>query len=941
MVAGPKGGATDGAPGGASQPARITRALAAAIERSADAASVRTFVDRLVETDPGARAVLEENETARDGVVALAGASRSLSSALVSDPSLLDCLLDRESLARERVDAGMRAAWDAHREARGGGAGELRRWKRGELLRVAARDLLGLADLPAVGRELAALAGVCLEAAVAVVDPPEPFAVVAMGKLGGRELNYASDVDVLFVHDGDLENALQSARGVLAAMGLPGELGIVFRTDADLRPEGAAGPLSRTLGSYLAWYDEWARPWEFQALIKARPVAGDAALGARFVEATRSFVWRDRLDADTVREIRVMKARAEAELSARGLTDRELKRGRGGIRDIEFAVQLLQLVHGRHDDSVRSPTTLDALAALASGGYVETGDTQRLDQAYRFLRTVEHRLQLQDEQQTHTIPHDRAARTRLARVLGYRDQPWRSALEGFDADASEQQRAVRSIHERLFFAPLLDALAGVGPLAPDAAADRLSAFGFTDMERTRAAVEELATGLSRRSRLMQELLPVVLGWLSETPDPDLGLLQLRRLAEGATRSASLATTLRDAPVAAQRACVLLGSSRVVGDALRRQPEFVDQLDDAEALAEKSRDDLVDDARDTLEWRGDDEQRREGLRRFKRRELLRIATRDVLGLASLEATGRELGALAEACLEGALDSLRPSLPFTVIGLGRLGGGELSYASDIDVMFVYDGDGSDVFEQAEQLALRLVQEIGATTAEGQTFRVDARLRPEGADGPLARSVESCAVYYEQWARTWERQALTQARVVAGDAALGARFLAVATDTAYGRPFTEDDAREVRRAKARIERERIPPGEDPQFHLKLGRGSLSDVEFTVQLLQLLHGTRPAVRVRGTLAALHVLESERLVASDDAAALSASYRFCERTRNALHLLDGRPSDSLPVDAHDLERLGRRLGYLHRPEVELRDDYRRHTRRARRTVEHLFYGTR
>jgi glutamate-ammonia-ligase adenylyltransferase len=922
--------------------ARGTPALAAAVERSADAASARTVVERLVENRPAVLALLERDETVRDGVVALACASRSLSSAFVADPSLLDCLLDRKALAHERADADMRAEWDAHHRAHGSDEHELRHWKRAELLRIAARDLLGLADMPAVGRELAALAGVCLEVAVAIVDPPEPFAIVAMGKLGGRELNYASDVDVLFVHDGDPETATHSARRLLTVMGQPGELGIVFRTDADLRPEGAAGSLSRTLDSYLAWYGTWARPWEFQALIKARPVAGDNALGTSFVDATRPFVWPERLDPDTVREVRSMKARAEAELAVRGLADRELKRGRGGIRDIEFAVQLLQLVHGRQDESVRSPTTLDALTALAAGGYVETADTQRLDQAYRFLRTVEHRLQLHDEQQTHTIPDDRVARARLARVLGYRDEPWRSAAEGFDADAREQQRAVRSIHERLFFAPLLDALAGVGPLASDAAADRLTAFGFTDMERTRAAVRELASGLTRRSRLMQELLPVVLGWLSETPDPDLGLLQLRRLAEGAARSASLVTTLRDAPAAAQRACVLLGSSRVVGDALRRQPEFVDQLDDPDALAEKARRELVDEVRDTLEWRGDDDQRREGLRRFKRRELLRIATRDVLGLASLEATGRELSALAEACLEGALGSLRPTMPFAVIGLGRLGGGELSYASDIDVMFVYDGEGSTVFERAEELATRLVQEIGATTSEGQTFRVDARLRPEGADGPLARSLGSYAAYYAQWGRTWERQVLTRARVVAGDAALGARFLSLATDVAYGQLFTDDDVREVRRAKARIERERIPPGEDPQFHLKLGRGSLSDVEFTVQLLQLLHGGgRPAVRVTGTVAALRALEDERLVTTDDAAALAESYRLCERTRNALHLLDGRPSDSLPVNAHDLQRLGRRLGYVHRPEATLRDDYRRRTRRARRTVEHLLYGIR
>ncbi len=626
----------------------------------------------------------------------------------------------------------------------------------------------------------------------------------------------------------------------------------------------------------------------------------------------------------------------------KGLGDRELKRGRGGIRDIEFAVQLLQLVHGRDDPSVRSPTTLDALHELADGGYVDRPDADRLDLAYRFLRTVEHRVQLYDEQQTHLIPSDEQALDRLARVLGYRDGPERTARARFEAESREHQRAVRSIHERLFFAPILDTLAGTGPLSPEAAEERLAAFGFTDVERTRAAARELADGLTRRSRVMQELLPVILEWLSETPDPDLGLLQLRRLAEGPARSASLAVTFRDAPGAAERTCHLLGTSRVVGEALRRHPEFVDTLDDDDELArETSRSELVHDAFHTLEWRGDDEQRREGLRRFKRRELLRISTRDLLGFARLEATERELTALAESCLEAALASLRPPLPFAVIGMGRLGGGELSYASDIDVMFVYEGPSTTDFDHAEHVAARLVQEIGATTAEGQTFRIDARLRPEGNQGPLARSLDGFRAYYDRYGLTWERQALTKARFVAGDADLGARFCTLAEEHVYGRPMTDDDVREIRRMKARIERERIPPGEDPQFHLKLGRGSMSDVEFTVQLLQLLHGgDDPELRAPATIDALEHLRARGLLQPDDADVLEEAYRFCERARNARYLQTAQPSDALPGDSTELERLALLLGYVHRPASTLRDDYRRVTRRARRVVERVFYDT-
>ncbi|MGZ4150476.1 MAG: [protein-PII] uridylyltransferase family protein, partial [Actinomycetota bacterium] len=407
------------------------------------------------------------------------------------------------------------------------------------------------------------------------------------------------------------------------------------------------------------------------------------------------------------------------------------------------------------------------------------------------------------------------------------------------------------------------------------------------------------------------------------------------------RSASLAVTFRDAPGAAERTCHLLGASRVVGEALRRQPEFVDVLDDDEALAhETTRAELVADAFDTLEWRGDKEQRREGLRRFKRRELLRIATRDLLGYARLEATERELTVLAEACLESALASLRPPLPFAVIGMGRLGAGELSYASDIDVMFVYDGDSASDFHDAEQVAAQLVQEIGATTAEGQTFRIDARLRPEGNQGPLARSIGGFRAYYEQYLLTWERQALTKARFVAGDAALGARFGALAEEFVYGLPMTDDDVREVRRMKARIERERIPPGEDPQFHLKLGRGSMSDVEFTVQLLQLEHGgEHPGLRAPSTIEALEHLRFGGFLDPEDADVLEEAYRFCERARNARYLQSGQPSDALPGGRDELERLALLLGYVHQPAITLRDDYRRVTRRARRVVERIFYG--
>jgi glutamate-ammonia-ligase adenylyltransferase len=909
--------------------------VAQALDRSADPVLARAGLARIVEAQPAIGDAVAGNARVREAVVAILCASRSLTQALATDASLLDPLLAEDFDREQDLDA-FHSSWsraDAH------DPDGLRRWKRREYLRIAARDLTGVADLPTVGRELAALAQVALGAAVRIADPAVPFVVIGMGKLGGRELNYASDVDVLFAHAGDQEHAERAARRVLSVMAEPTPAGIVFRTDADLRPEGRSGALSRTVDSYAAWWERWAQTWEKQALIKARPVAGDEALGAAFLTAAEPVVWPAVLGPDAVREVRAMKARAESETARRGLTDRELKRGRGGIRDIEFAVQLLQLVHGRQDPSLRSPTTLDALAQLVAGGYVNELDARPLDAAYRFLRTVEHRLQLWDEQQTHTVPTDVAARVRLARVLGYRDAPGSTALAQLEAEQRGQQARARAVHEKLFFGPLLEALAGKdGPLPPGAAEERARAFGCQDVAAARAALDELTRGFTRTSRLLAQLLPLLLDWCSESPDPDLALLQLRRLAEGPARSASLATTFRDAPGAAERTCRLLGASRMVGDALRRQPQFVATLGDDDALAaDKGRAQLVGEALASVRWRAHDaDDRRSALQRFKQRELLRVAARDLLGFADLTHTGHELSSLAEACLEAALAVLVPHVPMAVIAMGRFGGLDLSYASDLDVLFVYDGAGPSDFREAERVAEGVLREVG----EAGLFRIDPDLRPEGKQGSLTRSLEGYRDYWERWALTWERQTLLKARPGAGNLDLALRFCAQAAPFVYRDPLPDEAVLEIRRMKARIERERIAPGDDPEFHLKLGRGSLSDIEFTVQLLQLRHGARhQSVRRPETTVALEALAAVGLMDEPDRAVLREAYDYCSAARNARFLVTGSPRESLPQDPWDAERTARLLGYVHRPQATLRDDYRRLTRRSRAVVDRLFYG--
>lgn len=911
-----------------------------ALERSADPRAARAALSRILEEQPELAVEIRGDRLVRDALIAIACASRSLSAALAQDPTLIGPLRDPDGFAAERSVAQYQTSVESDSVD---DPDALRHWKRREYLRIAARDLLGVADLPAVGRELAALAEVCLGRALVLAEPEVPLAVIAMGKLGGNELNYSSDVDILFVHSGDPEMADHAARRLLATMAEPTPAGIVFRTDADLRPEGRSGPLTRSLDAYRAWYERWALTWEFQALIKARPIAGDPELGREFAQLIEPFVWPEVLGPDAVRAVRAMKARAEGETRRRGLDDRELKRGRGGIRDIEFAVQLLQLVHGRHDPTIRSANTLEALAQLVKAGYVNQRDAVPFDAAYRFLRTVEHRLQLWDEQQTHTLPVDLVARTRLARVLGYRDRGRFSAAEQLDAEHRLHRARVRSTHEKLFFGPLLEALSDrPGPLTPGAAEERLRAFGFLDLRATRAALDELTRGFNRTSRLMVQLLPLLLEWCSQSPDPDLALLQLRRLAEGPARSANLAIVFRDTPGAAQRTCRILGSSRMLGDALRRQPEFVQTLGDDDALATtKPRERFVDEARASVEWRASDASaRRGGLRRYKRRELLRIASRDLLSFADLVATGRDLSTLAEACLEAALVSLAPKIPFAVVGMGRFGGCDLSYASDLDVLFVYDGDGAADYHEAERVAEQLLVEIGERTPEGRTFAIDATLRPEGKQGSLTRSLAGFHNYWEHYGLTWEFQSLIKARPAAGDVELARRFCELAEPFVYRDPFAPEAVQDVRRMKVRIEQERIPPGEDPQFHLKLGRGSLSDIEFTVQLLQLMHGAQhESLHTPETIMALEALVAVGLLGPDDGDALRESFEFCSVARNARFLVTGSERDSLPTDLAEAEHVARLLGYVDRPQATLRDDYRRVTRHARQVVERVFYG--
>ena len=410
-----------------------------------------------------------------------------------------------------------------------------------------------------------------------------------MGKAGGRELNYVSDVDVIFVGEmpegddgeqGDERAALKTATSLALAMmqacSASTPEGSIWPVDAALRPEGKAGPLVRTLPSHLAYYEKWASTWEFQALLKARPIAGDRELGERYVEAVAPMVWKAAARPGFVEDVQAMRRRVERSIP-RADGDRELKLGRGGLRDIEFAVQLLQLVHGRSDPRLRSPTTLTALEALSTHGYVGRHDAAQLDAAYRFLRTLEHRIQLYRLRRTHLMPEDEESLRRLGRSMGYRSDPVIELTAAWRSHAHD----VRRLHEKLFYRPLLAAVArledGEARLTPEAARERLSALGYLDPAGALRHLEALASGVSRRAVDPTHAAAGDARLVRRRRRSRRGAAGLPPGERRARRDPVVPRLLRDEGLAAERMAHLLASSRYAADLLLRAPEAVSVL----------------------------------------------------------------------------------------------------------------------------------------------------------------------------------------------------------------------------------------------------------------------------------------------------------------------------------------------------------------------------
>jgi glutamate-ammonia-ligase adenylyltransferase len=840
----------------------------------------------------------------------------------------------------------------------------IRRFRRRETLRIGARDLIGRATVEETTLELSNLADVCLQAVFEIAleslratyklkgeaaVASGRFSVIGMGKLGGQELNYSSDVDVIFVYgeEGNLTPTLTNhqfftrlAEEIIGTVGGSSAEGNIFRIDLRLRPEGKSGPLVRSLDSCENYYAEFGETWERMALIKARPVAGDATVGAAFTEMIQAFVYTRHAGGNVIQQMAVLKKRIEEEVVRDGQLTRHVKLGIGGIREIEFIVQSFQVLRGARLAQLRDRSTLRTLAILVKTKTLAADEAAALADAYRFLRNVEHRLQMEMELQTHTIPDQEHALYRLARSLGF------DSVKKFLAVQEAHTSAVRKIYESV--------LSSAGPsatrdterlLGADQLPKALANAGFRDVSAAVKVVESLWHGpgfghVSQRTKeLFVQLFASLLHWSSRVADPDVALAQFDKFVSAYGSRGLLYEIFAGNPRLVEMLICLGDASRYLADILAREPELFDGIARGVVLSDpKSLHRMYEELR-AAGQEGVDPM--ETVRRWKRSELMRLGIEDVMGLADLEQTFAEMTSLAETCLRFALEQAQTDLklngiPFAVIGMGKFGGMELGYGADLDVLFV-GGTGANDQAEASRLASRVIDFMARQTSAGSLFAVDARLRPDGEKGTLASSLEAHRDYYGKRAQLWERQALVKARFVAGDARLGRDFIRMTHDFLYGRALTMEELDEIKHMRHRVETERGDQ-QHPDLEFKTGPGGLVDMEFITQALQLLHGhAHPQLRIAHTLAVLNRLTALGIVDEEPSAVLRHSYIFLRRIESVLRRVENVSVSRIPADTSEQQRLARRLGFS--AAADFLATYRRATQQTRMIYNTLLSG--
>jgi glutamate-ammonia-ligase adenylyltransferase len=955
---------------------------------SADPARVKHFLDLLAAT--GAGPPLEKFSADRIRVVvALLSGSSALGNLLVANPDWLS-VLDIQQLKfprraegfRREIESGLKPKLDA-RDYAGAFAG-LRRFKQREMLRIAARDLARLSNVVEITREISDLADVCLDAVWRICRQQfigrfgQPFhqdaegnwqrtefCVLGMGKLGGQELNYSSDVDVLFLYSDEGEvfkappakkktqRATMSnhqffsrlAEAFIAEVSRVTPDGMLFRIDLRLRPEGDAGPLCRSLESYENYYAEWGQTWERMMLIKARHVAGDESLAAEFLEMIQPFRFPGSMSPDVLHEVAAVKDRIEKEIVGAEELERNVKLGRGGIREIEFVAQSLQILHAGRLPFLQTAQTLPCLAKLAQYKLLVEEEAQQLDAAYQFLRDVEHRLQMEENQQTHTIPTDRQAQLRLARLMSFKS--W----AGFEAALLMHTGNVRRVYDKLLKSDAPKSMHAVLPPEFDGAEaeweNLLAAHSFRDPETAFRLLKEFAEGPGyvhvspHTTELARQL---ILKFLALCPgqsaihspqsrilsDPDRVVTRLDSFIEAYGTRTALFEMWNGNPAAFELMLLLFDRSEFLAEAAIRDPDLIDDFVAGGRLRQRK---MAPEILKDLRHGHDDEDQFFWLRRYHEAELMRLGLRDILGLADFEQNLAELSALADACLQYALEVVMRknkirTPPFVVIGLGKLGGCEIDYGSDLDILFVTDARAKEL-PKLQRLAVNMKELLSRRTEQGMVFHTDARLRPDGEKGLLVNTLAAYEEYYRQRAQLWEIQALTRTRPVAGNLALGEKFQKLAAtltnfskvaqasrlpkmksrqsrrDVCATLPacFAPDWKEQIHQMRLRIEKERTPHGQD-DLAIKTGKGGLMDAEFIAQALCLENGWPEA----NTLRALE--RARDAGALPDADKLLENYRKLRRVEGILRRWSYEGETVLPDDPAPYYRVSVRCGF-------------------------------
>ncbi len=891
----------------------------------------------------------------------------------------------------------------------------LRSFKRAEILRIAGRDLNGLAPLEEVTAELSSLASTSLQVAHDVCrqllvrehgiplmqseNGPQPadMTVIGMGKLGGNELNFSSDIDIIYFYESDngetsgVKDSSGDTKGVISlhaffnklgemiskALSLVTEDGFVFRVDVGLRPEGKSGDMAVSLRSAEIYYESWGQSWERTAMLKARPVAGSLELGEQLLKTLQPFVYRKYLDYNLIEDMKYMKQKIDASLTRSMEGETNLKLGRGGIREIEFFIQALQLVYAGKNPHLRERNSLKALDTLLAARLISEDDHLRLSDAYRFLRTVEHRIQVVQERQTHNLPTKDDEILALSRRSGFMRtnglERFRETLEGHRRNVSmiygnlfhsrDEKLEQDTTPEVLFF---LDHKADA-----DLVKDMLAERRFESVDRAYENLLSLRNGpvkgnLTERSRrLLEKISPLLLQEIFDSPDPDMALTNLERfLAMIGTRSSYYAL-LAENRETLKLLVSLFGMSEFLSKILIGHPELLDSLvarSDVSPL--KSKETMASDLATLLEQTDYFEEQLDVLRRYRNEEFLRIGLNDIHGILGQSEITSQLSLLGEACLEAAFRLAvlelkrfgKPMYPaegsekqasLAVIGMGKLGGGDLNYHSDLDIIFVYDHQGTtdgdkqiSNHEYFAKLAQKVISVLTMQTREGYVYKIDTRLRPSGNAGPLVTSLDSFLEYHRKEAQIWERQALTKARVVLGDQLLASQLEDVIRQTVYGASIDDDGRREINRLRMRMENELAKETAD-SYNIKTGRGGMVDVEFAVQYLLLKHGCNyPELRTTSTVVALKEIRTLGLLKEGDAEMLLNGYKFLRKLENRLRIIHDYSVNDLGGPKSYINKLARRLGYeskLKNPGAVLICDYEETTGRIRDCYDRIF----